>query len=195
MASGERGVTEPGKRGARLSAEADLDDAEVIRRARRDSAAFSVLFDRHAPALHRYVTRRLGDSMADDVVAETFLAAFRRLGRYDTDYRDARPWLYGIAANLIGKHRRAEVRAYLALARTGVDEVAESYAERVEARVTASAAQRDLARALAVLSSKDREVLLMIAWADLSYEETARALGIPDRHGALAPAPRQEKDP
>ncbi len=162
-----------------MSVETDLDDAEVIERARRDSAAFSVLFDRHAPALHRYVTRRLGDSTADDIVAETFLTAFRRLGRYDTDYRNARPWLYGIAAKLIGKHRRAEVRAYLSLARTGVDEVAESYADRVESRVTASAAQRDLVRALAVLSAKDREVLLMIAWADLSYEETARALGVP----------------
>ncbi|MEU4542003.1 RNA polymerase sigma factor [Nonomuraea dietziae] len=155
------------------------DDAEVIDRARRDPAAFSVLFDRHAPALHRYVTRRLGDSLADDVVAETFLAAFRRLTRYDTAHRDARPWLYGIAANLIGKHRRAEVRAYLALARTGTDEVAESYADRVEARVSASAAHQELAEALAVLSPEDREVLLMIAWADFSYEEVARALGIP----------------
>ncbi len=156
-----------------------MDDAEVIERARRDPAAFSVLFDRHAPALHRYVTRRLGDSLADDVVADTFLAAFRRLGRYDTAHRDARPWLYGIAANLIGKHRRSEIRAYRALARTGVDEVAESYADRVEARVSASAAHRELAGALAVLSPKDREVLLMIAWADLGYEEVARALDIP----------------
>ncbi|TKK84970.1 RNA polymerase sigma factor [Herbidospora galbida] len=155
------------------------DDAEVIDRARRDPAAFSVLFDRHAPALHRYVLRRLGDSLADDVVAETFLTALRRLGRYDTAHRDARPWLYGIAANLIGRHRRAEVRAYRALARTGVDEVAESYADRVEARVSASALHRELAEALAVLSPADREVLLMVAWADFSYEEVARALGIP----------------
>ncbi|MFC5832810.1 RNA polymerase sigma factor [Nonomuraea insulae] len=117
----------------------DLDDAEVIRRARSDPGAFSALFDRHAPALHRYVTRRLGDSLADDVVAETFPAAFRRLGRYDTAYRDARPWLYGIAANLIGKHRRAELRAYEALTRSGTDVVAESYADRVEARVAAGA--------------------------------------------------------
>ncbi|MFB4266445.1 RNA polymerase sigma factor [Nonomuraea sp. GTA35] len=157
----------------------EVDDAEVIRRARSDPAAFSALFDRHAPALHRYATRRLGDELADDVVAETFLAAFRRLGRYDTAHRDARPWLYGIAANLIGKHRRAEVRAYRALARTGVDEVAEGYTDRVEARVSAGAAQRELAAALARLSPEDREVLLMIAWADLSYEEVATALGIP----------------
>ncbi|MBB4919151.1 RNA polymerase sigma factor [Streptosporangium saharense] len=149
----------------------DPDDAEVIERARRDPDSFSALFDRHAPALHRYVTRRLGDSLADDIVADTFLTAFRRLGRYDVGHRDARPWLYGIAANLIGKHRRAEVRAYRALARTGLDEVAESYADRVDARVTALAAHRELAGALAVL--------LMIAWADFSYEEVAQALGIP----------------
>ncbi|MFI6326146.1 RNA polymerase sigma factor [Nonomuraea sp. NPDC050556] len=156
-----------------------MDDAEVIRRSRRDPAAFSTLFDRHAPALHRYVTRRLGDSLADDVVADTFLAAFRHRERYDLTRQDARPWLYGIAANLIGKHHRTESRAYRALARTGVDEVAESYADRVEARVSATAAHRDLARALAGLSAADREVLLLIAWADLSYEEAAQALGVP----------------
>ncbi|MFD0887477.1 RNA polymerase sigma factor [Streptosporangium algeriense] len=155
------------------------DDAEVIDRARRDPAVFSVLFDRHAPALHRYVTRRLGESLADDVVADTFLAAFRKLGRYDTAHRDARPWLYGIAANLIGRHRRAEVRAYRALARIGVDEVEQSYTDRVEARVSASAAHRKLAEALATLSPQDREVLLMVAWADFGYQEVALALGIP----------------
>ncbi|WP_326643639.1 hypothetical protein OG884_07890 [Streptosporangium sp. NBC_01755] len=52
-----------------MGAETDLDDAEVIKRARHDPAAFSVLFDRHASALHRCVTRRLGGSMADDIVA------------------------------------------------------------------------------------------------------------------------------
>ncbi|MEV4059903.1 RNA polymerase sigma factor [Nonomuraea dietziae] len=118
------------------------DDAEVIERARREPSAFAELFDRHAPALHRYVTRRLGDSLADDVVAGTFLVAFRKVRRYDTAQRDARPWLYGIAANLIAKHRRAEVRAYTALARTGVDEVADGYADRVAARVSTGAGPR-----------------------------------------------------
>ncbi|WP_336208340.1 RNA polymerase sigma factor [Nonomuraea sp. LPB2021202275-12-8] len=154
-------------------------DAEVIEVSRQDPAAFSTLFDRHAPALHRYVTRRLGDSLADDVVADTFLAAFRRRDRYDLSRADARPWLYGIAANLIGKHHRTEIRAYHALARTGVDDVVESYADRVAARVSASAAHRELARALAALSQDERDVLLMIAWADLGYDEVALALDIP----------------
>lgn len=155
------------------------DDAELIRRSRDEPGVFAALFDRHAPELHRYVTRRLGDSMADDIVADTFLAAFGKRGRYDATRPDARPWLYGIAANLIGKHRRTEVRSYRALARTGVDEVAESYADRVDAEVTASAARRELASALATLSGGDRDVLLLIAWADLSYDEVAHALGIP----------------
>lgn len=156
-----------------------LDDAEIIRRSRHEPGLFAAVFDRHAAALHRYVTRRLGDSLADDIVAETFLAAFRRRARYDTARADARPWLYGIAGNLIGRHRRTEVRSYRALARSGVDEVVESYADRVESRVSASAVQRELAAALAALPAADREVLLLIAWAQLSYEETAQALGIP----------------
>jgi RNA polymerase sigma factor (sigma-70 family) len=156
-----------------------MDDAEVIRRSHGAPDAFALLFDRHAPALHRYVTRRLGEALADDIVAETFLAAFRRRDRYDPGRADARPWLYGMAANLIGHHRRWEVRSYLALARTGIDEVAEGYTDRVEARVSASAVHRDLAEALAALSADDREVLLLVAWAELSYEEVAKALDIP----------------
>ena len=63
-----------------------------------------MLFDRHAPAIGRYVARRLGPDTADDLVAETFLVAFRRRGRYDLAYGDARPWLYGIATRLIGRY-------------------------------------------------------------------------------------------
>ncbi|MFI6818842.1 RNA polymerase sigma factor [Nonomuraea sp. NPDC050328] len=154
-----------------------IDDAELIRRSQRDPEAFAGLFDRHAPAMRRYVARRLGPSLADDVVSDTFLTAFRRRGRYDSGHPDARPWLYGIAARLISRHRRVEIRFYRALVRTGVDEIAEPYAERVDDRVAAE--QAGLAAALAGLSAGDREVLLMVAWADMTYEDVARALGIP----------------
>ena len=155
------------------------DDATLIEQSWHEPDAFAELYDRHAAHIHRYVTRRLGDDVSDDVVAETFLAAFQRRRRYDLSRPDARPWLYGIAANLIGKHRRAEMRMLRAFARTGADPVAETYADQVDARVSAAAAQRELAAALAGLSAGDREVLLLIAWADLSYEEAAAALGIP----------------
>jgi RNA polymerase sigma factor (sigma-70 family) len=155
------------------------DDATLIEQSWHEPEAFAGLYDRHAAPIHRYVTRRLGHHVADDVVGETFLCAFRQRRQYDLSRPDARPWLYGIAANVIGKHRRAEVRMLRALARTGADPVAESYAERADSRVSAAAAQRDLAAALASLATRDREVLLLIAWADLSYEEAAVALGIP----------------
>src|SRR5260370_37749096 len=170
----------PGQRAEdRGAGDARLDDAALIERSWHEPEAFAALYDRPAARTHRWAGRRLGDQMADDVVGERFLAAFRRRERYDLRRADARPWLYGIAANVIGKHRRAEVRMLRAFARTGADPVADGHADRVDSRVCAAAVQRDLAAALAGLSAGDRGVLLLIAWAALSYEETAAALGIP----------------
>ena len=155
------------------------DDAALIAASRDEPETFAELYDRHAGPIHRYVTRRLGPGAADDIVAETFLAAFRARHRYDLDRADARPWLYGIAANLIGKRRRSEVAMLRAYARSGVDPVAEGYADLVDDRVSAAAVKRELAAALAGLAARDRDVLLLIAWADFSYDEVAVALKIP----------------
>lgn len=115
------------------------DDADVIARSLAEPELFAGLYDRHAPDIHRYAARRLGEGPADDITAETFLIAFRTRDRYDTAHRLARPWLYGIAANLIGKHRRTEVRALKALARTGHDPVAASWSDRADDRIAAQA--------------------------------------------------------
>ena len=160
-------------------ADHDLDDAAVIQLSRREPEQFTLLFRRHAPHIQRYVTRRLGADAADDIVAETFLLAFRQRERYDQSRADARPWLYGIATNLIGRHRRAEVRQYRALTRTGADPVMEPFTDRVDDRVSASTASRRLAAALARLSAELRDTLLLVAWGDLSYDEAATALGVP----------------
>ncbi|KIF78970.1 RNA polymerase sigma70 factor [Streptomyces sp. 150FB] len=140
---------------------------------------FATLFDRHAPAIHRYVARRLGRDAADDVTAETFLAAFRMRARYDVARASARPWLHGIAARLISRHRRDEVRALKILARTGHDPVAESWTEGADDRIAAHAVSGPLAKALSGLSQGDRHVLLLFAWADFTYLEIAEALDIP----------------
>ncbi|MFG3031074.1 RNA polymerase sigma factor [Streptomyces sp. NPDC048253] len=155
------------------------EDASVISDSLSRPELFGELYHRHAAVIHRYAARRLGEDAAEDITAETFLAAFRARGRYDVSRADARPWLYGIAANLIGKQRRTEVRALRALARTGRDPVADSWADRSDSRVTAQAAQGRLAGALAGLSRGDRDVLLLVAWADLGYQEVAEALAIP----------------
>lgn len=98
-----------------------VDDAVLISRSRRTPECFALLFDRHAPALYRYVARRLGRDACDDLVAETFMVAFGRRESYDTAHADARPWLYGIATKLIWRHRRDEVRYLRVLARLAVN--------------------------------------------------------------------------
>jgi len=154
------------------------DDAALIARSLHAPECFGVLFDRHAPAIGRYVARRLGPDAADDLVAETFLVAFRRRGHYDLTHGDARPWLYGIATRLIGRHRRQEVRFFRAIARTGVDPAAEPIADQVTDRIAAQAARGELAAALAQLSQGQRDVLWLVA-SGLGYEETALALEVP----------------
>ncbi|MFC6080084.1 RNA polymerase sigma factor [Sphaerisporangium aureirubrum] len=154
-------------------------DSSVIEASLRAPERFAELFDRHAAALHRYAVRRLGPQHAEDVVAEAFTRAFERRHTYDLGRPDALPWLYGITTNVIGGHRRAEVRAYRALARTGVDPVVAAVDERVIARVSAVATRRSLAAALARLTPGERDVLLLIAWGDLTYEKAARALAVP----------------
>jgi RNA polymerase sigma factor (sigma-70 family) len=155
------------------------DDAEVIAASVEDPERFAILFRRHGQDIARYVARRLGAEIADDIVADTFLVAFDRRASYDVRRPDARPWLYGIAGNHIRRHRRDEVRKLRALQRTGVDEVVESFADRVDARITAGVESRSLALAIAKLSPEQREVLLLVCWAELSYDQVAEAIGIP----------------
>nr|BFE35874.1 RNA polymerase sigma factor [Actinomadura rugatobispora] len=156
-----------------------LADADVIRLSLDDPEWFAELFDRHHRRIHHYAARRLGVQAADDIVAETFLAAFRRRAAYDLAQPLARPWLYGIATTLVARHRRAEERYYRALRRTGADPLPEPLADAVATRVVAESRQRQLADALAGLSRGDRDVLLLVAWGDLTYEEVAQALEVP----------------
>ncbi|MFI9582640.1 RNA polymerase sigma factor [Streptomyces sp. NPDC052236] len=155
------------------------EDASIIADSLEQPELFGELYHRHAACIHRYAARRLGEGLAEDITAETFLTAFRTRTRYDLTRAHALPWLYGIAANLIGKQRRAEVRALRAMTRSGHDPVADSWTDRCDSRMTAQAVQRPLAGALAGLSAGDRHVLLLVAWADLGYQEVAEALSIP----------------
>jgi RNA polymerase sigma factor (sigma-70 family) len=156
-----------------------VSDAEIVRLSDADPERFGQIFDRHATTVHRYLARRVGRTLADDLTAETFLIAFRRRDRYDPGQPDALPWLYGIAANLLRGHQRAEVRQYRALARTGADPALAGPDDRVPAQVTAAAHVRALAGVLARLKVGEREVLTLVSQAQLSYPEVARALDIP----------------
>jgi RNA polymerase sigma-70 factor (ECF subfamily) len=155
-------------------------DADLIGRSGDSPDLFAALFDRHAPTLHRYVTRRLGPHVADDLVGQTFLVAFERRERYDPARPDARAWLYGIATNLMRRHLRDEARQLDALARAAAGPGAVPCpAEGIASRVDAGAATRRVGALLAGLPARERDVLLLYAWADLDLDEIGRALDIP----------------
>jgi RNA polymerase sigma-70 factor (ECF subfamily) len=154
-------------------------DAELISQARRSPERFAVLFDRHYQHIYAYAARRLGRDLAEDVASETFLIAFDRRAGYDLARADARPWLYGIASNLIARQGRAEARRYRTLARMGSDEPVGAHDDLVAGRIDATAVRGRLAEALERLPQPVRDVLLLVAWAGLNQQEAAVALDIP----------------
>ncbi|MFD1930026.1 MULTISPECIES: RNA polymerase sigma factor [Nonomuraea] len=142
---------------------------------------FDRIFDAHFAEIHRYIARRLSVDAADDLAAEVFLAAVK--GGYDSSRGEVRPWLYGIATNLVARHRRTEVRRWKALGRT-TEREAESHEDATLARVTAGALTGRLAGALAGLNRGDRDVVLLVALGGLTHQEVAAALEIP--YGTVA---------
>jgi RNA polymerase sigma factor (sigma-70 family) len=140
---------------------------------------FSDVFDAYFAEIHRYAAKRLGPDAAADVAAQTFLEAFRQRRRYDQERASVRTWLYGIATKVIGRHRRAELRALRTLARLSPDRDAAEHADQVDSRVSAEGLRGELAQAITALPRGQRDVLLLVALAGLSNEEVASALGIP----------------
>ena len=154
-------------------------DAELVLQSASQPRAFEDVFARHVRAIHRFVARRVEASVVDELVAETFATAFDRRGSYRAEYPDARPWLFGIATNLLRHHRRSERARLRAYARVDPEQaVAGIEGEAVE-RAQAMATRRELARALGKLRRGDRNALLLLAWGELSYEEIAVALEVP----------------
>jgi RNA polymerase sigma-70 factor (ECF subfamily) len=141
-----------------------------------DAADLASMFDSHAKDLLRYCTRRVGEHIAEDVVAETFLVAYEQQDRFDPARGPVLPWLYGIATNILRRHRRTEVRALRALATA---ETTADFTGRAAERVDAQRLAAPLASVLAALPRRQRDVLLLYAVAELGYAEIAAALDIP----------------
>ena len=124
------------------------------------------LFAEHAQAVRAYALRRIDPSTADDVVSEVFVVAFRRLEEIPDE---PLPWLLATARRILANHRRAAGRreaatAQLTALHTGLwrDDMAD---------------EPELLGALAKLSERDREILLLVAWEDLDPASAAAALG------------------
>jgi RNA polymerase sigma factor (sigma-70 family) len=155
-------------------------DAEIIEQSRVDRTLFAEIFERHFTVIDSYLERRVGRDRADDLGAEVFRVAFQRRDRFRPLHETALPWLYGIASNLVHEEQRSEMRRLRALARLERQALdPEPAAERVGERLDAEVMRRPLFDALSRLEVRDRTVLLLVAWEDLTYEEVAEALDVP----------------
>jgi RNA polymerase sigma-70 factor, ECF subfamily len=148
----------------------------------RDAAAIAVTawFEEHVSTIHRYAARRVGEHEAWDVVAETFRVALERFDEFDDRRGHERPWLYGIASNILRRHARTEARQLRARARAATangvpgDPLIDS-----ESKLDAIGEAERVAAAVEALDPDDRELLVLVAWEHLSSAEVAVAMGIP----------------
>jgi len=155
-------------------------DAEVIVRSFATPASFGELFDRHATTMFRYFVRRVGPDDAGSLLGELFRIAFEKRTTYDTDRAEARPWLYGIASNLLARHRQREARRLDATARlVNTSVAAPDHFSEVDARVDASRLWAAVADAIATLPQAERDTLLLFAWEGMPYDQIAAALDVP----------------
>jgi RNA polymerase sigma factor (sigma-70 family) len=161
-------------KGKKMSA---LSDAEVIGRSLGEPEAFGLIYDRHAPTLLRFLGRRAGARVAEGLVGELFRIAFEGRRTFDASRASALPWLYGIGANLLAKHRRGEARRLRASARMAASEAADRRASA--AALDARLLFPRVADAIEALPNAERETLLLFAWEELSYQSVAEALELP----------------
>jgi len=155
-------------------------DAAVIRASFDEPGRFGDLFDRHATVVFRFLVRRVGVDAAESLLGEVFRVAFERRSTYDCERPNARPWLYGIATNLIAHHRRSEARRLRATARVLMrHRASEDPAEEIAARLDAVELWSQVVEVLALLPDAERDALLLYAWEELSYDEIATALDVP----------------
>jgi RNA polymerase sigma factor (sigma-70 family) len=157
---------------------AAVTDRELWRRAvDGDATAFGELYERHANAIYNFCFRRTANwALAEDLTATVFLEAWRKRQRVAFDADDAvRPWLHGVANNLIRNESRRHRRFARALGRLGAPSPVAAAADRAadEARM------REILMAVQKLPRHEQDVLALCVFADLSYAETAVALGIP----------------
>jgi RNA polymerase sigma factor (sigma-70 family) len=134
---------------------------------------FSRLYREQGRAILAYALRRVENREdAADVVAETFLVAWRRLAEVPPG-SEARLWLYAVAGRVIANLHRSERRR----TRLG-DRLAESLRTELATRAAPDGEAAEVLRAMAGLSDEDRELLLLVSWEGLAPSEAAKVLAI-----------------
>ncbi|WP_406840856.1 RNA polymerase sigma factor [Streptomyces sp. AHU1] len=152
-------------------------DEDLLIRAASEPAAFEPLVDRHSVALHGYLVRR-APTAADDLLSEVWLQAYATRHTYDAARGPARGWLFGVARNVLARHWQTVSRA--TDASQAASEIPEGDPWRaVDQRLDASAMGPELREGLARLPESERELLLLVAWEQLTPTEAAAVVGIP----------------
>jgi RNA polymerase sigma-70 factor (ECF subfamily) len=154
-------------------------DAELIREARRDPEAFGELYRRHVTAVQRFLATRVPEGVAGELTAETFARAYLSLRRFrDLAGGSGRPWLLGIACNLVRTYyerRRVDRRAR---ERLGMPIVSyELDLDEANERIDAGRLSAPLESALQALPAHQRDAVELRIVAGLPYREVARTLG------------------
>ncbi len=158
-----------------MAVEAETDGTLIERSCRGRPDAFVEVVRRHETAVHGFLARRAGPEAAD-LLGEVWLRAFAGRGGYDPAHRDARPWLYGIARNVLRAHWRAY---YAGDDQAAAPETACDPWDAVVDRLDAAARAGTLVGALRALPPAEREVLLLVAWEQLTPAQAAAVLGVP----------------
>ncbi|MHB9856065.1 RNA polymerase sigma factor [Streptomyces krungchingensis] len=152
-------------------------DEDLLVRAVREPAAFEPLVDRHSAALHGYLVRR-APTAADDLLSEVWLQAYATRHTYDIARGPARGWLFGVARNVLARHWQAVSRAAGGPLPPYETSVGDPW-QAVDQRLDAAAVGTELRGALAGLPDQERELLLLVAWEQLTPTEAAAVVGIP----------------
>jgi RNA polymerase sigma-70 factor (ECF subfamily) len=155
------------------------EDGGAIARSLLDAEAFTDVFDRHFVAVYRYIARRAGRDVAEDLASQTFTLAFAHRGQYRDDLGTARPWLFAIATNLLRAGHRGDERRLAVVERLRNEVVASSSGLALGAAARSLELEDELSEALAELPPDQREALLLHVWGEMSYTEVASALEIP----------------
>ncbi|MCX4545954.1 RNA polymerase sigma factor [Streptomyces sp. NBC_01565] len=145
-----------------------------------DPEAFRELFRDHAQLVHRHAVRATGDwALAEDVVSLTYLEAWRLREKLRDEGESPRPWLMGIAVNVLRNTTRAARRHQRALGRLPVRDTVPDFADELVARLADAEQLAAAQRALRALRRGEREVFTLCVWSGLGYAEAAAALGVP----------------